>query len=80
MTSFKPLINLDHEADLLPRVASDGLDLRHEFELVKRILHLVVLQQISHCYIKDAIESPEINCRALLDLSSKPVEIIVIVS
>jgi hypothetical protein len=76
----KPLINLGHDADLLPRLASDGLDLRHEFELVKRILHLVVLQEISHRYIKDATESPEINYGALLDLSGKPVEIIVVVS
>jgi hypothetical protein len=69
-----------HDVDLLPRRASDGLDLRHEFELVERILHLIVLQEISHRYIKDATESPEISCGALLDLSSEPVEIVVVVS
>jgi hypothetical protein len=69
-----------YDADLLPRRASDGLDLRHEFELIKRILYLVVLQKISHRYIKDTIESPEISCGALLDLSGELVEIIIIVS
>jgi hypothetical protein len=61
------------------RPASDGLDLRHEFELVKRILHLVVLQKISRRYIKDATEGPEIDCRALPDFSGEPGEIIVVV-
>ncbi len=69
-----------YDVDLLPRRASNGLDLRHEFELVERILYLIVLQEISHCYIKDATESPEISYRALLDLSSEPVEIIIIIS
>jgi hypothetical protein len=69
-----------HDADLLPKRASDGLDLRYKFELVKRILHLVVLQKISHRYIKDAIESPEISYGALLDLSGELVEIIVVIS
>jgi hypothetical protein len=71
---------LGRDTDLLPRLASDGLDLRYEFELVKRILYLVVLQKISHRYIKDVIKSPEINYKALLNLSNKLVEIIVVVS
>jgi hypothetical protein len=63
------------------RPASDGLrlDLRHEFELVKRTLYLVVLQKISHRYIKDAAEGPEIDYGALPDFGSEPVEIIVVV-
>lgn len=32
----------------------DGLDLRYEFELVQRMLHLVMQQKASHCNIEDA--------------------------
>jgi hypothetical protein len=39
-----------------------------------------MLQEISYRYIKDAAKSPEISFKALLNLSSELVEIIVIVS
>jgi hypothetical protein len=45
---------------------------------IKRALYLVI-QKISHRYIKDTLESPEIDYRALPDFSSELVEIIIII-